>query len=156
MDAKVINAYVTSTTNAVQTMANVKFNARQKPHLKKEGAPLCDVSATIGITGSYMGAITVNFDKIIACAIASNMLGEKHEELDDNVLDAIGEIANMVAGGAKAEGLNYRISIPTISSGKTISHHFSPGSPTVVIPFDTEIGDFTLEVCLKECDESQD
>ena len=156
MDAKIINAYVTSTTNAVQTMARVKFNARQKPYLKKEGVPLCDVSATIGITGSFVGAITVNFDKIDACAIASNKLGEKHEELDDNVLDAIGEISNMVAGGAKAEGLNYKISIPTISSGKTISHHFAPGLPTVVIPFETEAGNFTLEVCLKENDESQD
>ena len=153
MDVKIINAYVTSATNALETMADVKVNERQQPYLKEDGNPLFDVSASIGVTGAYLGAVSVNFSKEIACTVASNMLGEDHTDTDENVLDAIGEIANMVAGGAKAQGLNYKISLPTVSSGENIQHRFSPDIPTIVIPFDTDIGTFSLEVCLVETDE---
>lgn len=87
------------------------------------------------------------------CKIVSNMLGETHEKIDDQVIDAVGEIANMVAGGAKASAqekeMGFNISLPNVTVGEKHSHAVSSEFPTVVVPFTTDHGDFTIEVCVK-------
>ena len=64
---------------------------------------------------------------------------------------AIGEIANMIAGGAKKDfpGGNNSISVPSIVIGK---HHvtYPSGLPIISIPCDTSTGRLTVDVALKE------
>lgn len=148
MEVKIINAYVKSANNCMVSMANLTPK-RLPPFLKNGTEPQFDVSASIGVTGSHTGAITINFDLATACDVASKMLGEEHKEVDESVLDAMGEIINIIAGAAKAEGLNYKISLPTISIGTGMSHRFTQNIKTIVIPFELETGSFYLEVCLR-------
>jgi chemotaxis protein CheX len=150
--AEIINPFVHSTINALETMAFIKPGIG-KPFLKNQNDPVCDVSGSIGLIGEIAGTINVNFETEVICKIVSNMLGESHTEIDNTVVDAVGEIANMVAGGAKGEmqgkGMNFNIALPNVTVGHRHSHAFPPDIPTIVIPFTTEQGEFTVEVCIR-------
>ena len=153
VSVEIINPFIHSTVNALQTMAFVK-PIIGKPYLKSSRSVFCDVSGSIGISGETAGAINVNFGTEVICKIVSNMLGETHEEIDETVTDAVGEIANMIAGGAKGEmqakGMNFTIALPNVTIGNRHTHAFPNDVPTIVIPFTTEHGDFTVEVCIRE------
>jgi chemotaxis protein CheX len=150
-----INPFIHSALNALETMAFIKPSIG-KPFLKTKKSPVCDISGAIGLVGQIAGTINVNFETDVICKIVSNMLGEQHGELDDQVIDAVGEIANMVAGSAKGEmqakGMNFNISLPNVTVGAMHSHAFPTGVPVIVIPFNTEQGAFTVEVCIKQAD----
>jgi chemotaxis protein CheX len=65
--------------------------------------------------------------------------------------DAIGELANMIAGGAKKDlGAAASITCPNVIIGK--GHHIArlSGVPCLVIPCSTPVGDFAVEVCIKQ------
>ncbi len=152
MKVDYINPFIRSTTNALETMAFTKAKIG-KPYLKTADAPKCDISGTIGLTGEATGSVTVNLGKGLACAVISRMLSEEHTEMDATVKDGVGEIANMIAGGAKGEmqdkGMNFQIALPTVTLGFDQSHSHPPDVSCVVVPFSTDVGDFTIEVALK-------
>lgn len=47
------------------------------------------------------GSMSITFDENLALEIMQNMLGERPNGLNDEITDMVGEITNMVAGGAK-------------------------------------------------------
>jgi len=147
-----INPFIHSTLDALETMAFTKAQIG-KPFLKTDEDPRCDISGSIGLTGEAAGSVTVDFGRELACQIVSRMLGEPHSEIDATVRDGVGEIANMIAGGAKGEmqakNLNFNIALPTVTLGRDLSHSHPPNVTCVVVPFTTDIGSFTIEVALK-------
>ena len=65
--------------------------------------------------------------------------------------DAIGELANMVAGSAKRDlcGIRCGISLPTVVIGREHIFPHSRKAPRLVVPCKTVLGDFFLEVALR-------
>ncbi|MCH8142140.1 MAG: chemotaxis protein CheX, partial [Proteobacteria bacterium] len=59
-----------------------------------------DVTAIIGVSGSLQGNVLYGFNSGTALYVASQMMGEPVEELDEIGLSALGEIANMITGNA--------------------------------------------------------
>ncbi len=79
-----------------------------------------DVSAVIGLTGEARGAVVISMKKALACNLTGALTGATHVDLDDEVVDAIGEIINIIAGNAKRgleESFRLVISLPTIVKG---------------------------------------
>lgn len=152
MDVNHINPFIESTLHVLHTMAFTEANPG-KLYLKKGEIAKGDVTSIIGLTGDVKGTISVSFTQKCILAIVTKMFGEPMEELNNEVKDAVGEIANMISGQArqKLEGidLNLRAAIPTVIMGKnhTISH--ITDQKIVAIPFMTENGDFTIEVCFE-------
>lgn len=152
MDAKLINPFINATNNVLSTMAFVTCKVG-KPYLKKDDKAKGDVTGVIGITGDTNGTIAVTFDEGSILKIVSNMFGEEMTELDHEVADAVGELVNMISGQARREleeiGRVFYAAIPTVISGK--GHcvtHYTDG-PKIAIPFSTDNGSFTIEVCLE-------
>lgn len=112
-----------------------------------------DVSGVVGLSGEVSGTISVTFSRMCILKIVSKMFGEEIVEINDEVKDAVGEILNIVSGNGrqKLQGLGKTLKggIPTIITGKnhTISHITS--KPIIAVPFNTENGDFTFEVCFE-------
>jgi chemotaxis protein CheX len=113
-----------------------------------------DISAVIGLTGEARGAVVISMKQGLAMKLTDILTRSKHTKLDDEVVDAIGEIVNIIAGNAK-KGLEaaFRlvISLPTIIEGKEHSVKW-PNSQTriICIPFtvfDTET--FCLSVAIE-------
>jgi chemotaxis protein CheX len=152
MDASLINPFISATLNVLETMAFVKCKAG-KPYLKKDDVAKGDVTGVIGITGESNGTIAVTFEEVTILKIVSNMFGEEMKELNNEVADAVGELTNMISGQARREleenGKIFEAAIPSVVSGKNHQiTHYTDG-PKIAIPFTSEGGTFTIEVCLE-------
>lgn len=151
MDARYVNAFVLSTTNLFETMVGMSVKIL-KPFVKKESSTGNFVSGVIGFSGDATGSVVLCLPKNLAVKVASAFAGQDLDVDHPDFADAIGEMANMIAGGAKQhfEGMDVSISLPSVIIGEdhtvSISRHF----PTVVIPCETEAGTFHVEVEIKE------
>ena len=75
--------------------------------------------ACIQITGGWDGAITIECTLKLARAMAEEMFGmEPGEAADDEIIDALGELVNVVGGNVKAllDG-GAELSLPAVTSG---------------------------------------
>ena len=152
MDVKLVNPFINATINVLETMAFISVNAG-KPYLKKDSVAVGDVTGVLGLTGVANGTISVTFEEKCILAIVSNMLGETVKETNNEIADAVGELTNMISGQARRElgemGKVFKAAIPSVIAGENHSIiHYTTG-PKIAIPFDTENGNFTIEVCFE-------
>lgn len=79
------------------------------------------VSAMVGLAGTYNGLISIHQPVSLGLKVAEAMLDMDIPEVDQDVMDALGEIANMVAGNIKQHlskgGLDVRLSTPSVATG---------------------------------------
>ncbi|HSO18632.1 MAG TPA: chemotaxis protein CheX [Desulfosarcina sp.] len=150
MDVKYINPFINAVRKLFNTMIEVPFKLG-KPGLKKGNVPEYEISGIIGLSGTVTGCVVINLSKEIAFQLVSALVGDDVDELDDDCTDAIGEIANMIAGNAKtsfpSEGTS--ISVPSVVVGKH-KVSYPSGLPIISIPCITEKGQLVIEVALKE------
>jgi chemotaxis protein CheX len=111
------------------------------------------VTAMIGFAGSYNGMISVNTPQKLALAIASEMLGMEITECDDDVRDALGEIANMVGGSFKhhfvKDGHEVRLSTPSVMSGEEYVMTAGSAPATLTLSFPYQEDHFLVSVYLE-------
>ena len=76
------------------------------------------------------------------------LLGIEKDSVDEDVIDAIGELTNMVAGAAKSEleVLQMSLSLPMVIMGKNVMVGFDKEIRPLVIPFDCQWGELSLEI----------
>ncbi len=155
MNVEYINPFLTSTTNVISTMAFVKIEA-ETPFINRNNQTTGNVTGVIGLAGSnVLGSVIISFTEPAILEIVSNMLGETFKEITNDVEDAVGEITNMIVGGAKRilaeKGFKFNLAIPTIIKGTNITMNLKTRGPRVVIPFKLESGEtFTVEACIEE------
>ena len=145
-----VNPFLKATMETYYAMMGTTIKAG-KPSLRN-GRGICyDVSGVIGITGGVKGAVALSFPEASALKSVSRFLGEEMTEVDDDVMDAIGELANIVAGYAKKflTDFDISISLPTVMAGKGLRIKEPPDVFSFVVPFECELGDFDLGVGLK-------
>jgi CheY-specific phosphatase CheX len=91
-------------------------------HLDPPGRPSGSVSALIGVAGAISAVLRVRCSPETAAHVAMRMLGGVEQPAKAASEDAIGEIANMVAGNFKSKistlGDGCVLSVPTIVSGE--------------------------------------
>jgi len=155
MDVKFINPFLNGASEVIRTMAFMEAVAG-KPYLKKDDTARGDVSGIIGITGDATGSLAISFSEGCICGIVGSMLGETYAEPTQEVLDAAGELTNMISGVARTNlekmGLQVYAAIPSVIFGKdhTIRHILN--SPSIVIPFSTDKGNFVVDICIRTTD----
>jgi chemotaxis protein CheX len=80
------------------------------------------VTAVVGFGGVFTGACVLRCGVRSACRIASGLTGGHFDVVDDTVKDAIGEIANMVAGTWKGRApelaAHCDLSVPAVITGR--------------------------------------
>ena len=153
MDVKLINPFIDATLNVLETLASVKAKPG-KPYLKKDQVARGDVSGMIGLTGEANGTISVSFTEETILAIASNMFGEEMNELNEEIGDAVGEIANIISGQARKTledlGTSMRAAVPCVVMGSNHTIKHITTYPVIAVPFNTDDGEFTIEVCFEK------
>jgi chemotaxis protein CheX len=151
MEEKWIKAFVTATEGFFTTMLSLEAKP-ERPRLKVEPFPTFDVSGLIGFSGLAQGSVAVSFPRKTALSVVSAMIGMTCNDTDREVCDAVGEIANIIAGSAKKDlgELKLSISLPQVVVG--MGHILSCQStiPATVVPFSTPIGNFVMELCLRK------
>jgi len=114
----------------------------------------CSITGMVGFAGTYSGMISIHCPVPLALKITSNMLGQNSDDVDSDLKDAIGEIANMLGGSVKQElskgGLDIKLSIPTVISGENYTINSLADNDCVVVPFTVEEHTMLVGLTLKK------
>lgn len=151
MNVEFINPFVSSLTNVISTMAMIQLSS-QKPQRKTDDVAVGDVSGVIGMVGPQVkGSMAITFDKDLAFNIMKNMLGDSATSIDEEVRDMVGEMTNMICGGAKLslaeQGYQFEMAVPVIVSGERHTIQHKVDGPKILLTFQSEQGNAYLEIC---------
>jgi chemotaxis protein CheX len=140
-----------SIVNVLATMANMEPQAG-KPAIKTDKKAKGVVTGIIDMVGKQAtGSIAISFIEPVALEITRRMLRMEAAGINDMVEDLVGEIANMMAGGAKArlqeQGYDFDLSLPSVVSGEGHLVEHSVDGTTILLPFSTDVGEFYVEIC---------
>jgi len=153
MKAAYVNPFITSTSEVFKTMVGIEPE-RGELYVKSDEKLPYDISGVIGLAGQASGFVVISMSEKLAFKVLESFLGEKKTEMDDDVMDAIGEILNMIAGGAKQifskNGIRFKISIPNVIVGK--NHVVGRQKNVQCLGMRFLVGDdsFVIEVSLNE------
>ncbi len=150
MDVKFVNPFVQAIGNVFRTMVQTEVTIG-RPHMKADPAAPTDVTGIIGLSGDVTGSVVLSFQLESAVAIASKFAGTDVEPDHPDFADALGELANMVAGNAKKDfhGYEVNISLPSVIIGQGHKVSASHVAPQLVIPCDCPLGSFAVEVSVE-------
>ena len=154
MKIEYINPFILATKKVLSTMASTESQAR-KPSLKSENnfKALGDISAVIELSGESKGSIGISFTKSCILNIAEQMFGEKLEDLQEDLVDMVGEIVNMVSGEARRElaklGFHFSAGIPVTMMGENHEIKHFVEARIILIPFQTTSGEYFIEACFE-------
>lgn len=119
-------------------MLCTKLRSFDSPANIDEGA----FTALVGLAGSLRGVLSIRCHEQAARMMASKMLGMPVEEVDNDSWDALGEIANMIAGNFKGKlsgvGNRCMLSVPTIITGTDYETRSITAGNRIEVIFDFE------------------
>lgn len=149
MDPAYITPFVSSISNVFETMLQLPVSVGT-PGIKSEATPTYDVSGIIGMTGDVEGTVVLSFPTATAERAVGLFTGMELAADHEDFADAIGELVNMVSGGAKAQfdGKEVGISTPTVIVGSGHNVYGRKSMTTIEIPCTCDIGQFNVEVSL--------
>jgi chemotaxis protein CheX len=154
-----INPFLEATKEVFDTMVHLPVSMG-KPYLRRVTDPKFDVSAAIGISGDVSGSVILSFPLAAAVAVASGLAGTPLPGFDQDGIDALGEVANMIAGSAKVRlpGQSNKLSLPNVVMGQ---HRVAmpSGVPIIIIPCQITLAstpkvqsvNFIIEVAFRNC-----
>jgi chemotaxis protein CheX len=151
MKVEYINPFLVSTISTFKTMLGCVLE-RGTPYIKTGSQPEHEVSGIIGLSGKAQGMGVVGLGRDAALRATEVMLQERPPEINGDVVDAVGELANIIAGSAKAklEHLELSVSLPSVITGKGHSIQFPTKVIPICIPFECDWGQITVEVGISE------
>lgn len=151
MKAEYINPFLTAAISAFDTMLGCTLT-RGTLYVKNGSQPEHEVSGIIGLSGKAKGTVVLGLGREAALSAAETLLEERPPEINADVTDAVGELANIIAGSAKAklENLSLSVSLPTVITGKGHCVEFPRQVTPICIPFESKWGPITVEVGLIE------
>jgi chemotaxis protein CheX len=154
-----IQPFIEVSKNTFKNFVGAELSVGRPYFLQNSAVNEEDISAIIGLSGEARGAVVIGMKDALAIKLTDILTGEKHGAVDDEVIDAIGEIVNIIAGNAKKgleESFRLIISLPSIVKGR--GHQIKwPGDQAriICIPFTIfETESFTLSVAIESVKKS--
>lgn len=143
---------------ATQSVLSMMMDLDAKPGtptLDSAGpGPIGGVLAMISLVGPWAGAGVVGCDEKMACRLAKSLLMCECPEVNDDVLDAMGEVANMVIGTVKNSLEStvgaMSLGIPTVTFGKEFSTRSTLKETWSLVPFQCDGRELFVQILLAE------
>jgi len=148
VDVNYINPFIEAVDNVFSTMLSVQpKRAGIKVSAGQSDQP--SITSLVGMSGQISGVVALRFPPPTALELASRMTGTQMPEMSGDVVDAISELVNMVAGSAKAK-LRYepplQLGLPTVVEGNGYKLKYPSKSVWLEVSFSSEAGPFSMEV----------
>jgi chemotaxis protein CheX len=150
MDILMINALLNSLFTIFATMVRLEIKAGI-PVMKQNNIAKGEASGLIGMkTASTSGSVALSLTLPTIRVISGSMLGEEFTSINKDATDLVGELTNMLVGGAKRilseKGHDFDMHTPQLLSGDghEILHHH-PGK-TVLLPILIDQDEFYIEL----------
>lgn len=149
-DVLLINALIHSLFTLFATMVKLKIEPGV-PEPKQDNTARGAVSGLIGMNAEGVsGSVALSLTLPTIREISRSLLGYEITCVDKEATDLVGELTNMLVGGAKRilrdKGYDFDMQIPQLLSGEghEIVHHHS--GQTVLLPFTLDQGEFYIEL----------
>lgn len=114
----VVDAVDQSAREVFQMMAAVELQAIEwdTESTPKRTPQQSDITVVMGLTGDLQGSVVLTTSEAGGRLWASTLLCTVIESVDQDVIDAIGELGNMVVGGAKRRLTEFELtmSLPSV------------------------------------------
>jgi chemotaxis protein CheX len=149
--AEYINPFIASTVEVFATMLGCELK-RGALSLNQDFQPAHEISGIIGLSGKATGTVVVSVGREVAICATEAMLGNRPDSINTDVIDAVGELTNMIAGRAKAAlaQLEMSLALPTVITGQNHTIRFGSAAKTICVPYTCPWGELTVEVGLVE------
>jgi chemotaxis protein CheX len=143
------NEIITGTKDVFLTMLMVDLE--NEVVIENERCPIqSNMTSMIGLGGGIRGLLAIHCPASVAKAITGAFLGMVVDDLDDDVKDAIGEIANMVAGNLKVSyakiNINIELAIPTSIVGESFHVSGVADANRIIVPLKMADETFWVEL----------
>jgi len=144
----IVTAVGTAAQAVFSTMLNLPLELGAAHHDATEPDSFDGVVALVGVAGSWTGGGRISCSPRFACRLAESLLMSPYESVNEDVLDAVAEVANMIIGNVKTffeERLGpLGLSVPTVIFGRNYRTRSSGVQKWTVVPF--RCGDEAMEV----------
>lgn len=153
MDVNWINPFITSIRHTFSGMVGTILTTGS-PYVRDADDRVhrvYPISATIDLRGPVTGLVVISLAEVVCLRTAAKLLGKDVETVDADCRDALGELANMVVGGAKAKIATDRpinVGLPKII--QTEQAVYPKGLPILVIPFEAAMGRLIIQVSMEK------
>lgn len=151
MKVEYVNPFIESVYDLFTTMLTAGVS-RGDVDVTTDDPKAFDVMALVGLSGPARGIVAMAFPADTAIKMVNKLLGSDTTDLDDSVCDAVSEIVNIVAGGAKAKfpleaGMPpIDLSLPTVVRGSNYTVDYPSDSTWLEVPFTSDLGLFSIRV----------
>lgn len=112
------------------------------------------ITGMVGLAGIFKGVLAIHLPDAVAMAVTSNFLGMDVGEVNEDVHDAVGEIANMLGGNLKtilsSVGKDIQLSLPSTIAGEEYSYNSRDSGENLILAFQVPVGVFHVEVELEQ------
>ena len=150
--AQVVEAIRSATRDVFTTMLGLEVESADPYTEIQVALPSEGIIAVIGMAGAWVGTASICCSASFACLMATQMLGMEYTAVEEDVLDAVAEIANMVVGNFKtsAEGRLglLGLSIPTVIYGLNFRARTAGREQWIVVPFRCRGANLDVKICL--------
>ncbi len=149
---QLVGPFTEAVTHTFAEMACLEVTPRGA-FWKPEPTTLGEVSAALRLSG-IVRSLVLGFDQPTAQALAERVLAGLPEAREQAMqYDCLGEVANVVAGQAKAllaeTPYHFYFSTPTVIAGVHKDIRVTPGRECLILGFGSDLGDFALQVFVK-------
>jgi chemotaxis protein CheX len=149
---KIVKAVQAATEEVFTTMLGMEVRAGD-PYVETNApGPTDGVVSLVGLAGSWSGSGSIHCSASFACKLCSQFLMTDFQSVDEEVLDAVAELANMIIGNfkniAEADLGPLMLSIPTVVFGRNFTTRNLGKHEWTVIPFQCGDERFDVQICL--------
>lgn len=138
--------------NVFETMLGTKLLDREPAREADSAVHTEGVVALVGLAGEWAGTGAFRCSANMARRVSGLLLMQEFPAVDQEVLDAVGEIANMILGNVKTvfeETLGpMGLSIPTVIYGRNFTTRSVGRNEWTVVPFELDGEVFEIQVSL--------
>ena len=137
----VVNAIIQSVESCFQ-MCDTKIHIVGITKIPAQ-LPSAAVTGMIGMSGKCTGFMTMNMPERVALVAVSGLLQDEFVKLNPQVIDGVGELTNIIAGGLKTKMYNTpwtiaNITIPSVILGSNYQISYSKGIEYCSVSFEVE------------------
>jgi chemotaxis protein CheX len=149
MEAYYIEPFAKAAENVFRTALGCEIQ-RKSVMLKGRGVPAHEITGQIRLTGKASGAVTLSVSPPVAFKIVAAMLDLHVDEINSDVTDAVCELTNMIAGGAKTwlSECELSLGLPEVIIGQTRTVEYPADVDPHCIYFGSAWGPFAVEIGL--------
>ncbi len=148
MSEKTLQIFIDGVINYFQHTSDKEVKVGSPYLVDNQNPAAFDYTGIIGVSGPYKGTVYFTAPRALLVHLLFS-IGET-DTSQENILDLVGEVANTIAGNARAQfGQDFLISVPVVVEGIPGKIHLPKHLRSYVIPVYWKAYSAAVVICLE-------